>query len=138
PRDSDPLLHAARKMMRVGTGELVEFHQSQLLVCNSLAFVLWHAFHFKAESDVTECCAPGEKLGKILKDDASIHAMAFHLLADNADLALCRCQEPGNDVDQRGLAAAGRSDDADEFRSADIETDLLDARDFAAGRIVDQ
>src|SRR5215475_11127393 len=107
-------------------------------MCDPLTFVLWHAFHFKTESDVAERGAPGEKLGKILKHDASVHAMAVHLLAADADLARHRREETGDDVQQRGLAATRRPDDADEFRRADVKSDFADAGHLAAGRIVDQ
>ncbi len=49
-----------------------------------------------------------------------------------------RRQEAGDHVEQRRLAAAGGTDDAEKLGSVDIEADVLDARHLAAGRVVDQ
>ena len=70
------------------------------------ALLLWHAFHLKAESDVTERCTPREKLGEVLKHDAAVHSVAVNFLAADADLTRNWRQEAGDDVEQRGLAAA--------------------------------
>ena len=80
----------------------------------------------------------GKQLGEILEHDAAVHAVAVDLLAADADLAGGRRDEAGDDVEQRGLAAAGRADDADELGGADVEADVLDAGHLAGGRVVDQ
>ena len=47
-------------------------------------------------------------------------------------------QKAGNDVEQRRLAAAGRPDDAEEFRLLDIEARGLHADHPAGRRVIDQ
>ena len=95
-----------------------ELHQPQLFARDPLALILRHAFHFETERDVAKRGAPREQLSEILEYDAAIHTMAVDLLAADADFAGRRRQKAGDDVKQRGLAAAGWPDDADEFRGA--------------------
>ena len=96
-------------MMRIGGGELLQLHQAQLLARDLLAFLLGYALHLQAEGDVAERGAPGKQLGEILEHDAAVHAVPGDRLAADADLAGGRRQEAGDDVEQRGFAAAGRS-----------------------------
>ena len=48
-----------------------------------------------------------------------------------------RLVEPGDEVEQRGLAAARRADEAHELAARDVERDVRRARALAAGRAVD-
>src|SRR5262245_40553450 len=122
--------------MRVSTGKLFEFHQAQLLACNPVALFFWDAFHFEAKCDIAKCRAPRKELREVLKNNAAIHAAAGHRFAADADLAGDRRKKAGDDVEQRGLAATRRTDDADEFGRADLETDIPYARHFAAWRVI--
>src|SRR5215813_1439745 len=103
-------------MMRVRSGEFIELHQTQLLARDFLSFILWHAFHLEAERDIAECGTPREKLGKILEYDAAVHSMTIHFFTTDADFSNCRSKKPCDNVEKRGLAAAGRANDTYEFR----------------------
>src|SRR5262249_49114451 len=116
----------------------VKLYQAQLLMRDPLALVLRHAFHFETECDVAQRGAPREKLRKILKDHATIHAVTVHLFAADTNLAGCRLEKTCNDVEQCRFAATGWSNNANEFRRVDIQTDVFDARDLAARRVVNQ
>ena len=137
-RDGDPLLHAAREMVRIGVGEFFELDQLELLLRDFLALGLAHALHLQAEGDVAQRGAPGKQLGEILEHHAAVLAVALHRLAADRDHAAGRLQEAGDDVEQRGFAAAGRPDDAEEFGLLDVEACALDAGDLAGRGVIDQ
>ena len=71
---------------------------------------------------------------RVLEDHAERRAqlVARHLAAldaVDADPALIDLVEPHEQVDQRGLAGAGRSDDGDRLAGFDDEVEVLDERD---------
>src|SRR5208282_6148616 len=100
-RDRDPLLHPARKVVRIGTGKILKLHEAKLFERDGLALGLWQALHFEPKSHIAKRSAPGKKLGKILKHDAAIHAVAPHRLAADADFASARRDKSRDDVEQR-------------------------------------
>src|SRR5262249_8260009 len=108
----------------------------ELLERDLLARRLADAFHLQAERDIAERCAPREQLGEVLEHDAAIEPMSGDELAADANLAGAGSKKARNDVKQRRLAAAGRADDAEEFRRLDAEADTLDPRYPAGGRVV--
>ena len=100
-RDRDPLLHAARQVMRKRLGEVFELDEAQLLERDPLALGLGQSLHFQAERHVAKRGAPRKQLGEVLKHHAAIHAVALHLLSGDADFAGTWLKEPGDDVEQR-------------------------------------
>src|SRR5262245_6367110 len=102
-RDRDPLLHAARKMMRIGLRELLELDQAQLLERDLLALGLADAFHLEPEGNVAKRGAPGKELREILEHDAAVGALAADGLAADADLAAGRREKSRDDIEQRSL-----------------------------------
>ena len=61
---------------------------------------------------------------------------AGHAPAAQQHLALARPQQPGDALQQRRLAAAGRADDADELAVLDRERDVADrVRRLLAGAV---
>jgi hypothetical protein len=134
----DPLLHAARQVMRVAAGELLELHQRELAQRDGLALVLRHALHLEPERHVAERGTPGKQLGEILEHHAAVHAVAGDRLAVDADLARGRRNEARDDVEEGRLAAAARADDADEFGRRDIEAHRVDGVHAPGGRVVEE
>ena len=56
-------------------------------------------------------------------------------LARDRDAAFIVAEQAADDVEQRGLAAAGRADDREEFARRDGERDVVDRGDDAFGRL---
>ena len=54
-------------------------------------------------------------------------------LAVEPDLAGARLLQPGDDAQQRRLAAAGRADEDDELAVRDVEVDVVEHLDRAEG-----
>jgi hypothetical protein len=86
-RDGDPLLHAPRKVVRIGIRELFQLHQPELLQGDALALRFSDALHLQAEGDVAERRAPGKELGEILEHDAAILPVALDGLTADQDVA---------------------------------------------------
>src|SRR5262245_8046749 len=115
--------------MRIGLAELLELHQRELLARDLLALGLADAFHLEPEGDVAERGAPREELREILEHDAAVEPLSVHRLAGDANIAGRGFQEARDQVEQRGLAAAGRPDDAQELGLFEIEARARNARD---------
>ena len=123
-------------MVRIGAGKLFELDELELRQGDVLALGLGHPLHLEAEGNVAERGAPRKKLGEILKHDAAVHAVAGHGLAADADFAVGGVEKAGDDVEQRGLAAARRSHQAKKLGRFHVEAHARDARHGACGRIV--
>ncbi len=63
-----------------------------------------------------------------LEDHGAVEARAPNLLLVDDDDAVGRCVEAGEDVEDRGLAAARMADDADELAALDLEPQVLEDR----------
>jgi NitT/TauT family transport system ATP-binding protein len=75
---------------------------------------------FEPQQHVAEDGAPG-KQQVLLHHVADAAAQAFDLLAEIVHRAGVRLDQAGDDVEDRGLAAAGGADDADEIARVDVE-----------------
>src|SRR4030095_2101201 len=118
--DGHALLHAARQLVRVGAGEALEVDQLQEPARGLGALGRRDAPYLKAELHVALRGPPGEELGEVLEDHAAIAAPPVHDLASDPDLAARRLEKAGRDVQERGLAAAAATDDAEELRGGDV------------------
>src|ERR1044072_4181275 len=119
-----------------GSLEFFQLHECGLPACDLLAFGLGDALHFEPEGDVAECGAPREQLREILEHDAAVEPVAVDRLAADAALAAARLQESADQVEQGGLAAARRADDAQELGLGNVEARSLHPRDAPGGRVV--
>ena len=59
----------------------------------------------------------------------------LHGLARDGDAALVAVEQSADDVEQRGLAAAGRADHREEFARRDVERDVIDRGEHAFRRL---
>jgi hypothetical protein len=130
-RDGNALLHAAGQLPRVVVGEFAQPHQLQEFTGLLIAIFARHAGHFRAVGDVVDHTAPGED-AEILQHDAAIGRRALHRGVTYDHLARTRLQQPRDDVEKRGLAAAARSHDADELAASGRERDLHECEQVAA------
>ena len=130
-RDGQALAHAARQLMRVGIGEFGEAHQFQPQKRVALGADVPHAVHLRAEHHVLFHREPREQR-VALKHHAAILAGAGDGLAVEQHLAAALSVEAGERADQRGFAAAGRADDADELAPMHLKIDIAQRLGFAA------
>ena len=83
------------------------------------------ARRLQPDGDVFQRGLPGkQRVG--LEQVAGLPVERGKRRAENVDAAGGRRQQPGRDVEQRGLAAAGRPDNGDEFAVGDLERRALD------------
>jgi hypothetical protein len=82
---------------------------------------------FQRQRDIARRGAPRQqRLAVILKHDRDLAARMQHRLAVEIHLAACRLIEPRRQPQRRGLAAARRPDDAEEFAGPHAEAQILD------------
>ena len=89
--------------------------------------VLVHAAHFKSESDIAQRREPG-KQRRLLKHDAAVEPGLFDPLAVEPHLAFDRLHQAGDDAQERAFAAAGGTEQAEEFVARDGDLEILRAR----------
>src|SRR5262245_19198113 len=125
-------------MVRIRLRELLELDEAQLLEGDLLALGLADALHLEPEGDVAKRGAPGKELRKILEHDAAVGALAADGLTADPDFAAGRLKESCDDIEQRGLAAARGTNEAEELRLLHVEADAIDTGHTPGRRVVDE
>ena len=129
----DPLLHAAGQRVGPKMAELAESHQlDQLGDRRSVPGA--RRVEFAPQADVGLDIAPGQQC-RLLKDQPDLfQALRFRrLVAEDRDLSRSGRLQPGDDPQQRGLAAAARSHQRDELAGGNRKRG---GRDCRQGRAV--
>ena len=133
PRNADALLHAAgqfRRALVLGAGQADQVDEGLRMRLHRGAVPV-APFRGHGIGDVAEHRAPRQQR-MALKDHGAVEAGAFDRLPVDDDGALARLVEPGQNVQHRGLAAAGMADHAAEFAARHREPEVLEHRDLAA------
>ena len=112
-RDRGALLHAARQLLRVVLVEALQAHLGQEAVRDLQLLRARQAALAQAEADVVQHRQPGEQR-VALEHHAAVGAGAVDALAVEQHLAGGRVVQPGDDAQQRALAAAAGAEDGDE------------------------
>ena len=133
PRDGNLLFHAARKFVRPSAGEIQQPHHFEKKAAD--AFINRRLFlaKLRAQRHVFFDRAPGHQR-RLLKHHRN--GRLRMLLADELHGAGGRGFQAADDVQQRRLAAARRTDDAEELAVAHIEIDAADSANVALARRV--
>ena len=98
------------------------------------ALRLRHARDLEREGDILDDRAPRE--GRFLLEHHADRLMrAGDRLAGDRDLAFVAVEQPADDIEQRGLAAAGRADHREEFARRHVERHVVDRGEHAFGRL---
>jgi hypothetical protein len=75
------------------------------------------------ELDILPHGEPGQE-GMVLEHDRPLRTGCVHFPALEQHRAFGHLQEPGDEVEERGLAAPGMADDGDVFTPLDLEVDV--------------
>ena len=129
--DGNALAHAAGKLMDVALFELCQMHEAQIVARLLFALGLGDAFHLHAELDVLADGEPGEQ-AVFLEDQDAVGARALHGFAVDQDLAGSLRVQARDQMQQRGLAATGGTDDADELSGAHLQIDVVESEQALA------
>ena len=127
PRKADPLAHAAGKFLREGELETVESDEVDRFQRAPARFVLGDLFCPESELDIGEHGQP-RKQRKTLKHHGDAIDRTGYLLAKIAHLAAGGENEPGDDPQERGFAAARPAEQADDFVLFQIERHIVEDR----------
>src|SRR4051812_12963639 len=91
------------------------------------------ATYLKPEFGVLQNSAPFEQM-VLLQQNTDTSVRTDHAVAVKQKLALGRLQQPGNDPEQRGLAATAWPDDAAELAVTNHEIEVFKRQRFASAR----
>src|SRR6185312_12150947 len=122
-RDAHPLPHTPGELRRIAVGKVAEPGQFQRTIHQATRRLRIGAPALQAEGDVLLDGQPGTT-GVVLNDDANSlgHETAYRN-AVKQHFALRGRREPGDDLQQRRFAAAGRSHDGEEFTGLQGQVD---------------
>ncbi|MNZ89010.1 hypothetical protein D3C78_1079130 [compost metagenome] len=131
--DRHALHHAAGELLRIIAGEARQADLVEVVLDDLLALASRQATTLEAELDVVAHVEPGEQR-VALEHHAAIRPRPVDALAADVDVALGRLGQPGGEVEQARLAAAGRADDHRELLVRHLEGNLLQRGEGAAVR----
>src|SRR6516225_4987672 len=113
-REPDTLLHAARYLVRVVVLEAGEADPIDVVAADLPAPRSRDAGNLEPELDIAKHAAPGQQ-SIVLKDQAAVGTRALDGTAFDPDVAGIGGDQAGDDLDERGLAAAAAAEEADEL-----------------------
>src|SRR5205814_10263229 len=125
-RERHALAQPAGELMRIAVLESAQLHQIDEPRGRGLAVRARHAPHLRAEDDVLDSGAPREE--RVLLKDHARQLLRLRVLGE-ADVAARRHLEAGQDLEQRRLAAAGRTEQDQELAGGDVERDRVERDD---------
>jgi hypothetical protein len=124
-RDGDALAHAARELVRIPVGELGETDLREELLRALPVGAGIEPAQLHLHEHVLDRGAPVEE-DRALEHDAEIGLRTVDHAAVDAHLAARGQVQPGDQPQQRALAASRRPDDRDELAGADRKVDVLE------------
>ena len=125
------LAHPAGEFARAPLGEAGQAEGLKLRQRPPPRFGARDALHLQPQRDIVEHGAPGEEqvfLGHVAEPGEAL--LGAERLAVDQDFAAVGRVEPGDQVEQGALAAAGGPDERDEFAVGDIERDIVERADL--------
>ena len=122
--NGNSLLHTARKLVYFLIGELAEINLFKIFLDLRLVFFFWHSPHLRAERNIRANGKPFVQWG-ILKHYPSVPIRTVDLLTVKLYGAVCRTDKACKNFQKSALAAAGRTQNTDEFPGENIEADIL-------------
>jgi len=134
-RDGDALLHAPRERLGIRALEAPQADFIDEFPRGVLSLDLGRAGQLQAELDVLRDREPWEER-VALKHHASVRSGTGDCPAVQVDRPARRSDESGDDTQQCGLAAAGRTQDGRELLVADCHGHVIDRGDLVATRPV--
>src|SRR5262245_31210 len=119
--DRHALFHAARQLARKTVLKALQPDRADKPLDGLVAPLARRSAHLEAVADILRDRQP-RKQRILLEDDAAIDTWTGHRLAIDLDDPAVRTDKAAENVEERALAAAGRSDNGDEltFRNVDV------------------
>ena len=132
--DLQPLTHAARKLGRIFVPVRHQPHHAKIIVDPAVLLRPANLLQLQSATDVLLHGLPGKQGGaRILEEHHAFAVRRGDGPAVQCGTAKCRGIEPGQDVQQRGLAAARWAKQAKELTIPDFKRDLFERRISALG-----
>ncbi len=125
PRQSHPLLHAARQLVGVVVGEAGQPDPLEERPGRLPALLAAHASHLEPEADVGEDVGPGQQ-DEVLEHHRPVVAGAGDRVPVDDDPAGVGPDQAGRHLEEGGLPAATGADDREELLVLDREGDVFE------------
>src|SRR5215467_14496840 len=122
-RDRDALAHATGQLVRPFIERGREAHALQRLPGHGPPLGDRRAANGEAEADVLPHRQP-RKEGGLLEDETPLRRRRGHALPERPQIARGHRLETGDEIEQRALAATGRSQEGDELPGSDVDVDV--------------
>jgi len=116
------LPHPARELVGTLVDRRSKADARERLACGGASRLRRVAADREAEGDILADREPGEER-RLLEDQAAVGGRALDRIAEETDLARGRRLEPGDQVEQRRLAAARGAEQHHELARGDVEVD---------------
>ncbi|MCY1506554.1 hypothetical protein D9M68_408060 [compost metagenome] len=130
--DADALLLPAGEFPDAAFVEAGEVNQGEHLAGAGFTLGTRPACQFQAEGDIAQHVLPGQQ-GVVLEHHATLGAGAVDGYAVEADAPGAGSDEAGDEVEQGGLATAGRAEGHQQLAGAEVEGDVGQYRLGRAG-----
>src|SRR3989344_2748539 len=126
-RDTNALAHATGELGRFTVFGALKPDKTEIAVCmrQHLRLVPLRPARLYREGDVLECRLPRQQ-AVVLKDHTAVERGPGNFAPVHNHCARARLVEPGENIQDRGLAATGLADDAHKLAFLDREVDLLE------------
>ena len=122
PGDAHPLAHAFRELMGVGVSERQQAHPFEMPPRARDPFRQRHAHQAQPVGHIAQRSHPRQRAGPL---EHQRGAEPAGVAPGHGHRTCCRVDQPGQDVEQRRLPAAGRADQRRELAVADRKGDVL-------------
>ena len=132
-RQTDPLLHAAGQLVRVMVLEAGQPDHVDEPLAGFAPCVALHAPQLEAELDVAHHRPPRQQT-ELLEHHGAVLAGSGDGIAVDRHLARVGRDQPEQDVEERALAAARRTDDGNELAFLDDDVETVERGDRCAVR----
>jgi hypothetical protein len=133
--DRHPLLHPAAELVRVAVGEAGQSDQFERVGGAGFARSTAQSCALEGKFDVGPRRPPREKR-VLLEDHRAVQAGPGHRAPVDEHLTRGRCVQPGEQIEQGGLAGTAWPDQGDELTMGDVEGDVLQSGEVLALLIV--
>ena len=115
--------------------KFLQLHHFDVLHGDLFGLGVRHTLQLQAEHNVLKHRQPGEQR-ILLEHDTALDAGALNLFAVHINRAGSRLQQAGNDVQQGGFTAAGRTDHTDELVFLDFKVHAVQSDHLAIAAFV--
>src|ERR1700741_2149271 len=135
-READALAHAAGELARVAVLEALQADFGDVLARDRLALRAWRTAQLQAEGHVAQHVGPGQQR-EVLEHERPFGPGTFNRSSLDQNFSPVARDEAGDDLEQRGLAAAAGAEEGGELAFRERQVDVPQRLDAVVVRLAD-